>query len=192
MGGPPCSTWSRAPFIWIPGGPRPLRRRGLYAWGIPRGDLTKHELARLDEGNVQMLNFLSLCESISKVEGVWLLEHPEDPGVFPYPSIWDTEVERALEVRTGAKRARLDQCMFGGPTRKPTCLAGTLEGLEEYDGCRCDGGHRHEASLGKQDGQFISARLATYPRKLCYVIALMLNIVVRSTCLPGMNILVAE
>ena len=33
MNASPCSTWSRARFR--PGGPRPLRHRGDWAWGLP-------------------------------------------------------------------------------------------------------------------------------------------------------------
>ena len=78
LGCPPCSTWSRARFR--PGGPRPLRRRGRYAWGLPREKLSEAEGRRLDEGNRLMLNHLALCSGVHERGGAWLLEHPEDPG----------------------------------------------------------------------------------------------------------------
>ena len=118
-GGPPCATWSRARFVPLPGGggPRPLRHRGPRAWGLPPQSLTSFEKERLDEGNLTMLNFLSFCEAAALRGGLWLLEHPEDPGEGPFPSIWAMDLERALEERTGATRAVFDQCTFGGPTR---------------------------------------------------------------------------
>ena len=48
MNASPCSTWSRARFR--PGGPRPLRHRGDWAWGLP--GLTASEQARVDEANL--------------------------------------------------------------------------------------------------------------------------------------------
>ena len=77
FGGPPCSTWSRARFK--PGGPRPLRRRGKYCWGLPRERLKAAEAARLDEGNHLMLNHLALCGGVASRGGAWGLE-PGRPG----------------------------------------------------------------------------------------------------------------
>ena len=48
LGGPPCSTWSRARFR--PGGLRPLRFRGLQEWG--RWDATPTEQLRITSANV--------------------------------------------------------------------------------------------------------------------------------------------
>ncbi|CAK0858846.1 unnamed protein product, partial [Prorocentrum cordatum] len=75
------------------------------------------------------------------------------------------------EERAAATRAVFDQCTLGAPTRKPTCLAGNLGHLEEFDGRRCRGDHRHDVNVVKQFGKFVSARLATYPDRLCQAIA---------------------
>ena len=58
VGGPPCSTWSRARFVWWVPGPRPVRYRGEYVWGIP--GLTASEKARVQEANVLLIHFLAL------------------------------------------------------------------------------------------------------------------------------------
>ena len=43
----------------------------------------------------------------------------------------------------------------------------------DYDELRfCDGQHVHGASSGKdKQGRYVSARLATYPSRLCFLIA---------------------
>ena len=46
LGGPPCSTFSKARHNWKQAGPRPVRSR-LYLWGLP--GLKEHEQRRVDE-----------------------------------------------------------------------------------------------------------------------------------------------
>ena len=55
-GGPPCSTWSAARYLYVKGGPRPLRRRGAYSWGLP--DLRPWEHRRVSEGSHMILFFM--------------------------------------------------------------------------------------------------------------------------------------
>ncbi len=75
------------------------------------------------------------------------LEHPEDPGVYPYPSVWSTTEMQELERRTGCTRGLLDQCMYDGPSKKPTCFTNNVPELSEE--CqRCGGGHTHARSFG--------------------------------------------
>ncbi|CAK0884637.1 unnamed protein product, partial [Prorocentrum cordatum] len=62
VGGPPCSTWSRARFAKLLRGLRPLRFRGKYVRGRPDSELTEAEKGRVRESNLLTLNFLSLCE----------------------------------------------------------------------------------------------------------------------------------
>eukprot|EP00959_Pyramimonas_sp_CCMP1952_P276774 5785524-Pyramimonas_sp.AAC.1 len=58
--------------------------------------------------------------------------------------------------------------MLGGRTKKPTCLSGTLQGLEDLNELRCDGSHAHETAEGKlADGTFRTSPLAQYPEKMC-------------------------
>ena len=173
-GGSPCNTWSRLRFL--PGGPRPLRMRGKWAWGLP--DLTPTERERVNEGNVLAVNFITLCEKVSARGGVHLQEHPDDPGEDPYPSLWDTELQQEMERRTGASRARLQGCTLGAPTRKDTLLSGTVDDLDEgnNDEYKCPGvsaTHIHERSRGKDTaGKFLSQRLARYQSPLCRFLAI--------------------
>ena len=161
-GGSPCNTWSRLRFL--PGGPRPLRMRGKWAWGLP--DLTPTEQERVNEGNVLAVNFITLCAKVSARGGVHLQEHPDDPGEDPFPSLWDTELQLEMERRTGSARARLQLCALGAPTRKDTILSGTVDDIDEgnRDEYKCPGvsaTHIHEHSRGKDSaGKFLSQRLA--------------------------------
>ena len=164
FGGPPCSTWSRARFRL--GGPRPLRRRGKYCWGLPRSRLRAAEAARLDEGNLLMLNHLAPCGGVAGRGGAWGLEHPDDPEEEPYPSIFDTDILRGLMMRTNARQISFDQCMMGGVSQKPTRVAGTVKWAATA-ARRCDGAHSHEQSYGKVNGTFRTTKLATYPPALC-------------------------
>ena len=171
-GGPPCSTVSRARFNRRCPGPRPVRTRGLYVWGLPH--LTAHERKRVSEANILWLNTLAYFESISLQQGVHLLEHPADPGQPPYPSFWDTDVTKGMEERSGAERRLLDQCPFGGCTKKATIMSTTLPGsevLERY----CPGlspTHQHGKSEGVDEhGNFHTRKLEAYPPELCLTIA---------------------
>ena len=173
IGGPPCSTVARSRHRALPGGgPRPLRFRWCI-WG--RSDLRPHERARLEEANTLWINYLTICEGVGVRGGAWLWEHPADPGVSPFPSIWITDEMTGVEERTGATRAVLHQCAFGGISVKPTCFSGTLHGLGELDQVHCPGlsdTHWHGPSVGP-DGQggFLTRRLQAYPSELCRQLA---------------------
>ncbi|CAK0872525.1 unnamed protein product [Prorocentrum cordatum] len=165
LGGPPCSTWSRARYNRRRPGPPPVRSR-LCPWGLP--GLKAWEAARVAESNTLALNLLALCEARGQSGGAFLIEHPEDPGHAPYPSIWNTNEMLDFETRRSSRRARLDQCMLGGRTKKPTCLSGTLQGLEDLNELRRDGSHVHESAEGKlADGTFRTSPLAQYPEGMC-------------------------
>lgn len=163
IGGPPCSTVARSRHVPLPGGrgPRPLRYRWC-PWG--RQDLTPWEFQRVRESNDLWINYMAICESVSTRSGGHLWEHPADPGVDPYPSVWITDEMIALEERTGAVRAIFHQCPFGGPV-----------GLQELNNVWCPGvsaEHRHGPSIGVDDaGNFHTRRLQTYPPGLCEAIA---------------------
>ncbi len=171
LGGPPCATWSRARFLPTPG-PRPVRTRGEHAWGMP--GLSAAEQERVDESDVLTINCLAMmegCSSRGGCGGCHLLGHPEDPGVDPLPSMWDTEEVIEWERRTSSVRVSFDQCMYGGPTKKPTCVSSNLDGIEAFDENRCDGDHHHERSVGVRRGVHMTRRLQAYPSQLCSAMA---------------------
>ena len=126
IGGPPCSTTSIARFNQLLKGPRPLRTRGKFFWGLP--GLRHWEQARVTEANILWIHSMALMEACTLAGGAHLWEHPEDiMQCEPYPSIFASEEFLAFERRTMAERALLDQCAFEGLSRKPTCLSGTLK-----------------------------------------------------------------
>ncbi len=164
LGGPPCSTWSKLRFRT--GGPRPVRCRWA-SWG--RADASPTEKARLGEANVLMLNSLGLMEPCVLHGGLALLEHPEDPGEDPYPSIWNTEEWRGFASRCGCTKCSIDQCPFGCVARKPTGLGTNIDGFVQ-DQPRCSGKHKRcFEGLGRKDdqGAYRSRRLATYSPEMC-------------------------
>ena len=162
VGGAPCATWSRSRFR--PDGPRPLRFRDQL-WG--RSDLTAFEHDRIVEANVLIVNFTALCESCAMRGGLFIKEHPEDPGVAPFPSFWITDAYKKFALRTGARLTSLDQCALGAETQKPTSLSNNVPGFP-LEGPRCPGNHQHGRAIGKtSDGRFRSRRLAAYPSQFC-------------------------
>ncbi|CAE7839677.1 unnamed protein product [Symbiodinium sp. CCMP2592] len=118
---------------------------------------------------------MALCDRISLYGGGFLWEHPKDPGEHPFPSIFATIEFSELLSRTEASTVSFDQCVLGGPTQKPTTLAGNCEDLERFAHCLCSGlsaQHVHANSLGfDAEGHFLTRRLQTYPPGMCSLIA---------------------
>ncbi len=175
IGGPPCSTVARSRFVKIPHGPRPLRFRWAL-WGRP--DLRPHERVRVEEANALWLNFLVVAETVVSKGGCYFWEHPADPGISPYPSVWITDEMVQFEERVKGKRIHFHQCPFGGITAKLTTVSANLLGMEALAGVRCPGisqTHQHGASIGlSPEGGFYTRRLQTYPPLLCRELAKML------------------
>ena len=165
---PPCSTWSLLRFR--PGGPPPLRTRDKFAWGLPI--LSGPHKDRVAEASVLAAGAVACVEAIAKVTGVGLLEHLDDPGTEPYPSIFATDLLKGASQRIGGRFASLDQGALGAPVPKGTTLWGTVDRLQSCDGIRDT---RHPSMFMKQrrdeSGGFMSRRLATYPSQFCQLIA---------------------
>ena len=176
VGGPPCSTVSRARHRRGGEGlnlPRPLRFRSC-PWG--RAGLTTAESGRLREANRLWLHFMMACEKVSARGGCHLFEHPQDPGVEPFPSIWITPEMIQLELRTKAQRVSFDQCACGAPVKKGTTVSGTLDGIGEFERFQCPGvgpEHLHSGHATGLDarGSFRSRRLQAYPQAMCELLA---------------------
>ena len=167
LGGPPCSTWSIARHF--PGGPRPVRSRGKYVWGLP--NLREHEKARVSESNVLTLNTLAAMEGVSLRGGGHLLEHPADPGEDPFSSIFSTDEVHHFEARTSSSRRLLHQCMCGCSTRKATNIYSNLVDNHVFD-LVCDGKHLHTFEHGRDGkGGFDVTKLQEYPTELCRLMA---------------------
>ena len=99
-----------------------MRSRGMHVWGLPwlKGAMAK----RVREANMLIVNFIVLAEEVANAGGLFVLEHPEDPGQPPYPSIWSTALVQDFELRVGSKRRLIHQCRFTCPSRKATTLSG--------------------------------------------------------------------
>ena len=122
-----------------------------------------------------MMHMLAACEAVSSRGGGHLLEHPDDPGESRYegraPSIWSTPEMQEMERRTSATRHHLHQGCYGAHSVKPTCLSGTLVGLDA-PGMLCSDFSAFTPVHGKlADGSFRTAPLARYPDELCFRIA---------------------
>jgi hypothetical protein len=85
--------------------------------------------------------------------------------------MWDTEEVVEWERRTSSVRVSFDQCMYGGPTKKPTRVSSNLDGIEAFDKNRCDGDRHHERSVGVRRGMHMTRRLQAYPSQLCSAMA---------------------
>ena len=122
-----------------------------------------------------MLNTLAASEAVSLRGGAHGIEHPEDPGERAHEgrcaSIWATAEMQGLESRTSAARHLCDQSMYGGESVKPTCISGTLDGLET-PGPRHDWAKPVTPAIGRgANGEFNTTALARYPEQLCIFLA---------------------
>jgi len=100
-----------------------------------------------------------------------LLEHPADPGVAPFPSLFATAECLALQQASGAVLVTLDQCRFGAPSRKSTTILSTIPNVSALE-LRCN--HKgHDLVLVGLDehGRFRTAAAQEYPAALCEAFA---------------------
>ena len=101
--------------------------------------------------------------------GGWIsLEHPEDRGRAPFPSIWDLDLVKELEGLGEMWRCNFDQCRFGLSYKKGTCILTNVKPLaERLSNCRCThrDGHPPLQGVGP-DGRFRSSLAQEYPAEL--------------------------
>ncbi|CAK0863826.1 unnamed protein product, partial [Prorocentrum cordatum] len=116
---PPCSTWSRARFLWK--GPRPLRTR-LEPWGRSDMSFTAFERLRLDLGSRLLLSAMQAVREVCRAGGLGLMGRPADPEEDPYPSIWNLPEMACLLEEARGRINRIDQCRYGAPSMKPTMI----------------------------------------------------------------------
>ena len=170
LAGPPCSTWSIARWNRSRPGPRPLRTRA-EPWGRTDVNLAPEEKRRLQLGSFLLKAVLELFSALVSSGGVFMLEHPADPGSAPYPSIWALPEIADLTTKSKAERAHLDQCRFGRPYRKSTFILtnarSSLDGLR----LRCNHAAHGELQGQNPDGTFRTQEAQTYTTELCEAIA---------------------
>ena len=117
--GPPCSTWSA--ILHSGSGPPYVRTREC-PWGRP--DLeeivgAEKHAERLAWGTWYLLCAYFALHCVAYTGGSCSLEHPQDRGHPPYPSIWDLPETEALESVDHPRglvyqRVHFHQCMWGG------------------------------------------------------------------------------
>ena len=170
VAGPPCSTWSRARFRGGKG-PRPLRTRE-EPWGRTDIVFTDSEKKKLVLGTKLLRACITLFGVLAEEGGVFILEHPRDPGVSPFPSIWDLELTKELRAKSGASLVDLDQCMFGQEAQKGTFILSNAATAARHLERRCCHS-KHAVTLTGQnaDGSFKTAAAQTYPSGLCRAMA---------------------
>ena len=126
VGGPPCTTFSRA-RTRSPG-PRILRgREGDARFGLPC--LSDQEYAQLERDNVlimRMLFLVRLAQEVSRDSCFVAIEHPRDPMLLEgnllkkgLPSVWCWPEMASLNLM----RAEVDQGRLGHSHVKPTTIA---------------------------------------------------------------------
>ena len=126
IGGPPCTTFSRARSR--SSGPKVLRRRyGHQRFGIE--SLTEAEAALLLQDNVLIFRMLFLIRVAQESRGeacFVAIEHPRDPAELSsepvqrnLPSMWEWPEIQSLNLYT----AQVDQGTLGHRDVKPTTLA---------------------------------------------------------------------
>ena len=171
LGGPPCSTWSRARFLPLPGGqgPRPLRSMNAPLECL--ADRSEKEKAMCRTGTLLAMSCVYWL-GLAWAGGAWIgMEHPEDLGP-PCASLFSTApVIQLLTFITG-QFWKFDQCTFGAPTRKPTqiltCDSHTPSDFKR----RCFHSSPHRVAKGLDSaGRFLTAPLAAYPAALCRALA---------------------
>ena len=177
VAGPPCTTWSRARFNTSHPGPRPLKTRA-EPWGRTDITFTKAEVKKLTLGSTLLMATLKIMETVANMGGFALLEHPQGPGGFPFPSIWAIQEMIGMCSRVFWEDGNFDQCRYGQLARKATKIrmfgsrSRTSEAMQHLQ-LRCN--HRtHSVELSGLDehGQFRTSAAQTYPSDLCRAIAL--------------------
>ena len=89
------------------------------------------------------------------------IEHPEDPGRPPYPSIWITPQMREFLKAFNGDSVGVDLCMFGWWSKKPTRVGGVLDNVQLL-GVKCCH-DRHEPLIGKDSkGNFKTSPSQVY------------------------------
>ena len=169
---PPCSTFSAARHRRLgPGGwgPRPLRDRA-QVW-YPRNKLTAREQLATYVGSALALICIGLLGE-ARMLGAWAgFEHPHDRGCEPFPSVFHSDEMRLLMATFGLQYLRIDQCMFGALSQKPTGLVLPAKSTQIKRTCSHSVAHKVLKGIDRVTGQFHTTQAAKYPSGLSQSLA---------------------
>ena len=175
-GSPPCNTFSAA--LFKPPGPFPVRSR-KFLWGRPDIGSGRDSL-RLEVGNWLLRVALACMSALAYAAASSSLEHPKDPGVDPFPSIWIMEEVKVAEEAEHAQRKLpfirrdLDQCMYTAPAKKSTTITLNCVNSAKLER-KCIHKGKHSALVEGKDpednSRFNTAKLKEFPKPLCRKLA---------------------
>ena len=155
LGSPPCSTWSRARHVPLPGGggPRLLRSREKCLECLP--DRLDSEVRSCAVGTWLLLAVVYLLGLVVHKGGLFALEHPAGPGP-PYPSIFASAPVLELLGYCQGIVVGFDKCLFGAVAlaKKSADLATSDLRLSEYISGRCCHIGGHASAIGLRHGRF--------------------------------------
>ena len=137
----------------------------------PLPEVTEQEQKQCRIGTTLFLVTLDLLLSIGERGGWVCLEHPRDRGAEPFPSFFNSDEVRDVMDFLDLEFAYLDQCRYGGDSRKPTQLMITQFETQNL-GLLCN--HRRHRKVLKglaRTGGFVSGPSARYPRGLAHALA---------------------
>ena len=169
---PPRSTFSAARHRRLkPGtcGPRPLRSRA-DVWRPFKNLRPKEVLAVAIESVLALLCIGLLGEG--RMFGAWVgFEHPRDRGRDPFPSVFHSVEMKILKQIFGLSYFRVDQCMFGAFTKKPTGLV-LPKACSSVVRC-CNHPFKHEQLSGFNPitSEFRTTATAKYPSGFSHELA---------------------
>ena len=147
-------SWTSQPTSHVRSRERP--------WGLHH--LTPTQRCAVHVGNTLLIRYCKLCRAVARNNDFYFLEHPEDRGRPPYPSIFVTDIVRQLAADTRATSLSLDEGCFGSLATKGTTLLGTAPGLYCTAGRRVSNRTAFKPLRGKlPSGEFASAALQVYP-----------------------------
>ena len=168
IAGPPCETWSIARYNAMPGGPRPVRRRGM-PWG--NFDLTHKEHKQVSIGSLLLSITIKLMWFTLLFGATSILEHPSDISQdVNRPSIWRLEILGFFLRFPQCEKVEILQGFYGGLTPKPTTLF-IINGAPDNESLLFSlrtSPLPTSYALGKAaDGSWKTAVLKEYPPGLC-------------------------
>ena len=177
LGGPPCSTWSRARGVAIDGAAVGLHQPRIVRdadnlWGLP--SLALRELTQVTEGNLLLGFCLEALCGLAVMQRTGLLEHPAEPDEPELASIWRLDIVQILLLLPGVERHRFSQGLLGADSTKPTdLLAVNLPTLQQnIRSWRLTADLPRKANIGRDShGQFRTTHLKEYPPALCAALA---------------------